>query len=389
MYNIAKVAKGEILLYFNQVFDALCKVVGPHYDDTPKLTDALKLTADSELSVKNGAELLDRLIKDIVAESAASYVSILRTPQDESGEGASDGHEHAHEEMAFSLERFLPLLEERINVLNPFTRTFLVAWITVLDSIPDLELVTQLPRFLAGLFKFLSDTNQDVRTATHSVLERFLSEIRKIARIKRGVAESRKSQGEDQAKRSTSSVRSGADDESDVNSAALDRRESLDEKDTGSVVSGSTAADDEKSGSGEDDWIPGQDIQIDSGKILDILVTFLKDPNGTRRLNCPTTSLTLNRRGANTACCFAMDRQFLRNMSRGYHAVCAKIIIGCPPSHVTRRGPRASSCEPSQHVPNGLYHVLIGGRSPSGHWCKRFLTATKLASGVGQRLDKC
>jgi vacuole morphology and inheritance protein 14 len=27
MYNIAKVAKGEILVYFNQVFDALCKVV--------------------------------------------------------------------------------------------------------------------------------------------------------------------------------------------------------------------------------------------------------------------------------------------------------------------------------------------------------------------------
>ena len=27
MYNIAKVAKGEILLFFNEVFDALCKVV--------------------------------------------------------------------------------------------------------------------------------------------------------------------------------------------------------------------------------------------------------------------------------------------------------------------------------------------------------------------------
>jgi vacuole morphology and inheritance protein 14 len=26
MYNIAKVAKGEVLVYFNQVFDALCKV---------------------------------------------------------------------------------------------------------------------------------------------------------------------------------------------------------------------------------------------------------------------------------------------------------------------------------------------------------------------------
>lgn len=27
MYNIAKVAKGEILLFFNDVFDALCKVI--------------------------------------------------------------------------------------------------------------------------------------------------------------------------------------------------------------------------------------------------------------------------------------------------------------------------------------------------------------------------
>ena len=27
MYNIAKVAKGEILLFFNEIFDALCKVI--------------------------------------------------------------------------------------------------------------------------------------------------------------------------------------------------------------------------------------------------------------------------------------------------------------------------------------------------------------------------
>jgi vacuole morphology and inheritance protein 14 len=28
MYNIAKVAKGEILLFFNEIFDALAKVRG-------------------------------------------------------------------------------------------------------------------------------------------------------------------------------------------------------------------------------------------------------------------------------------------------------------------------------------------------------------------------
>lgn len=31
MYNIAKVAKGEILKYFNFIFDALCKVCSPRW----------------------------------------------------------------------------------------------------------------------------------------------------------------------------------------------------------------------------------------------------------------------------------------------------------------------------------------------------------------------
>jgi hypothetical protein len=44
MYNIAKVARSQILLYFNEIFDALTK-----------------LSVDVELSVKNGAELLGTL----------------------------------------------------------------------------------------------------------------------------------------------------------------------------------------------------------------------------------------------------------------------------------------------------------------------------------------
>lgn len=31
MYNIAKVAKGEVLPYFNDIFDALCKVNTRHF----------------------------------------------------------------------------------------------------------------------------------------------------------------------------------------------------------------------------------------------------------------------------------------------------------------------------------------------------------------------
>jgi vacuole morphology and inheritance protein 14 len=52
---------------------------------------------------------------------------------------------------AFSLANFIPLLAERIYVLSPFTRSFLISWINVLDSVPDLEMVSYLPHFLDGL----------------------------------------------------------------------------------------------------------------------------------------------------------------------------------------------------------------------------------------------
>jgi hypothetical protein len=60
-----------------------------------------------------------------------------------------DGTSAVHR--AFSLPRFIPLLSDRIYVVSPFTRSFLVSWISVLDSVPELELITYLPHFLDGL----------------------------------------------------------------------------------------------------------------------------------------------------------------------------------------------------------------------------------------------
>lgn len=251
MYNIAKVAKGEILLFFNDVFDALCK-----------------LAADSELSVKNGAELLDRLVKDIVSESASTYVSVLQSPE----ETVSSPHTSKHSDKslsielptAFSLAKFVPLLQERIHVINPFTRTFLVSWVTLLDTIPDLELVHYLPAFLGGLIKFLSDPNRDVHVATQGTLERFLNEIKKIARIKRMMAESRKGNSDDQAKHSNSS--DSASIRTDM--STLNEKSDILDGDFG-------GAHDEKNGHEDGDWVPGQDVQVDHSKILEILVAFL------------------------------------------------------------------------------------------------------------------
>ena len=52
LYNISKVARTSILHYFNQIFEGLCK-----------------LFANVDVDVKNGANLLDRIVKDIVTEA--------------------------------------------------------------------------------------------------------------------------------------------------------------------------------------------------------------------------------------------------------------------------------------------------------------------------------
>ncbi|OQE43228.1 hypothetical protein PENCOP_c003G05796 [Penicillium coprophilum] len=251
MYNIAKVAKGEILLFFNEVFDALAK-----------------LASDSELSVKNGAELLDRLVKDIVAESAASYVSILQLS--EKGTPELENQEDQELPMAFSLARFIPLLKDRIHVIQPFTRNFLVSWLTLLDTIPDLELVSYLPEFLEGLIKFLGGPNKDVNIATQGLLDRFLSEIKRITRLKKGIEESRKGQ-----KSNRHSVNSDALSNATAEQNAQADGGNDDRYDIAVADSASDTTLDDEIAQADGDWIPGQDVQIDHPKILGILVNFV------------------------------------------------------------------------------------------------------------------
>lgn len=228
--------------------------------------------------MKNGAELLDRLIKDIVSESAATYVSALQAPEEAIVNGSQDSDDDNSDDYptAFSLARFIPLLTERIHVINPFTRTFLVSWITLLDSIPDLELVFYLPAFLGGLFKFLSDPNKDVHVATQVVLDRFLAEIGRIAQVKKGLAENRKSRSQEHLKVS----------ETPRPASAQGDEGTAEEKQEGSIGDGeSYSVHGEEDGSTEDDWVPGQDVYVDHPKILEILVSFLDSTAGIQHLH--------------------------------------------------------------------------------------------------------
>ena len=133
LYNISKVARGAVLPFFNKIFDGLSK-----------------LASDTDPNVKSGADLLDRLIKDIVTESTS-----------------------------FDLVSFIPLLRDRMYTTNPFAKQFIVSWILVLDSVPDLDMIVYLPEILDGIFTIFQDKSAEIRKMCEAVLGEFLREIKK------------------------------------------------------------------------------------------------------------------------------------------------------------------------------------------------------------------
>ncbi|KAB5571617.1 hypothetical protein PHYPO_G00227090 [Pangasianodon hypophthalmus] len=130
---IEPVARGAVLPHFNVLFDGLSK-----------------LAADPDPNVKSGSELLDRLLKDIVTESNK-----------------------------FDLVAFVPLLRERIYSNNQYARQFIISWILVLESVPDINLLDYLPEILDGLFQILGDSSKEIRRMCEVVLGEFLKEIKK------------------------------------------------------------------------------------------------------------------------------------------------------------------------------------------------------------------
>ena len=129
-----------MLRYFNQIFDGLCK-----------------LFAHVDVDVKNGATLLDRLIKDIVTETET-----------------------------FDIESFIPLLQKHIKRTKPYIRQLLVSWIIVLDAVPDINMLDYLPEFLDGLFNMLSDGNREIKNAADNALTEFLREIKEAEVVEFG-----------------------------------------------------------------------------------------------------------------------------------------------------------------------------------------------------------
>lgn len=132
-YNIVKVARGAIIPLFPDIFTALSRLV-----------------TDPDQTVKNGSELLDRLLKDIVTESAHT----------------------------FDLNGLIPLIRERVMTRSSSARQFLISWISVLNVVPDFNMVSFLPEIIDGLFHMLDDNTMEIQRMCENLLQQFLRSIR-------------------------------------------------------------------------------------------------------------------------------------------------------------------------------------------------------------------
>uniref|UniRef100_A0A0N5C587 Protein VAC14 homolog n=1 Tax=Strongyloides papillosus TaxID=174720 RepID=A0A0N5C587_STREA len=133
LYNVVKICKGNSLNMFDQLFDTLWR-----------------LSADTDQNVRSGADLLERLLKDIVKTT----------------EG-------------FNVEKVMVLIKERIYAEEFYCRRFIISWLKHMIDIPGFDIVVYIPELLDGLFKMLGDNMDVVRTFTENVLNQLLMKINK------------------------------------------------------------------------------------------------------------------------------------------------------------------------------------------------------------------
>jgi len=119
MYNIAKVAREKVLQCFNALFDGICK-----------------LCASPDSDLHSAALILDNILKDIVTET--------------------DG---------FDLDNFLPFLQHQLTSPPRHMKGLVIGWVSVLDSVPDFNMLDHVPMLMPGLFRLLRDPEPGATTA--------------------------------------------------------------------------------------------------------------------------------------------------------------------------------------------------------------------------------
>ena len=69
------------------------------------------------------------------------------------------------------MDLFIPQLREYLAALDLKQCMFLIRWITLLASVPDVDLLSHLPQLLGGLLDIMQNEWHEVRDAAGKALE--------------------------------------------------------------------------------------------------------------------------------------------------------------------------------------------------------------------------
>jgi vacuole morphology and inheritance protein 14 len=148
MYNILKCGRKTPILkdHFNTIFDGLCSAIC----ETSQPSDA-----SARRLVSNAAAALDRLMKDLVCDSRQ-----------------------------FNLPLFLPRLIEHLSpkpeAATASMRQFVLGWITVLDTVPEIDLVTHLDDIISGIMTMTGSHDAEIQSQATNILRDFLQQVKQI-----------------------------------------------------------------------------------------------------------------------------------------------------------------------------------------------------------------
>nr|CAD2141706.1 unnamed protein product [Meloidogyne enterolobii] len=124
LYNIVKVCRASVLVKFDELFNILWN-----------------LSSDPDQNVRNGSELLDRLVKEIVISTKS-----------------------------FDLQNLMVVIRERIYSVDSSNKRFIISWLFSILTVPDFSVSEYFPEVLDGVFKALEDPSPAVHEITISVL---------------------------------------------------------------------------------------------------------------------------------------------------------------------------------------------------------------------------
>ena len=100
--------------------------------------------------MRTAAELLDRLLKDIITEN-----------------------------LTFSTENFIPILKQCMYTQHPFGRSFCIGWVHTMHKVPNPTILKYLPDLLDPMFLFLMDEKHEIYVRCQRELLVFLELIEK------------------------------------------------------------------------------------------------------------------------------------------------------------------------------------------------------------------